>query len=152
VIRIDGNGFLVDYAMNDKCAAGTGRFLEAMARAMGITLEEMDNLSASATRACVITSMCSVFAESEVINLINEGVETSQIIRGLHDAMAARVASLARRVGIEEDLLVTGGVAKSRGVLDALARKIGVCPASPQKDVDPQIMGALGAAVIAAER
>ncbi len=151
-ILIDDEGFLLDYAMNDKCAAGTGRFLEAMARTLELPLERMDELSIGATRACVVTSMCSVFAESEIINLINEGAELEQIIRGLHEAMAGRVASLARRVGLQPAVIVTGGVAKSRGVLRALEERLGVELAPFEEPLDPQLIGALGAAVTAAER
>ncbi len=151
-IRIDSEGFLEDYAMNDKCAAGTGRFLEAMARTMGLELGEMDRLSAQAERAAVITSMCSVFAESEVINLINDGVAAAEIVKGLHLSMAGRVASLARRVGVEPDVMVTGGVAKSRSVVSALAEKTAAELWTFPDNVDPQIIGALGAAVIAAEK
>jgi predicted CoA-substrate-specific enzyme activase len=151
-IRIDSEGFLEDYAMNDKCAAGTGRFLEAMARTMELSLDEMDKKSAGTARAAVITSMCSVFAESEVINLINDGVEIGEIIKGLHNAMAGRVASLARRVGLEPDVMVTGGVAKSGSVRAALAEKTGAELWKFPDDLDPQIIGALGAAVIAAEQ
>jgi predicted CoA-substrate-specific enzyme activase len=151
-IRIDPEGFLEDYAMNDKCAAGTGRFLEAMARTMELSLGEMDGKSSGAARAAVITSMCSVFAESEVINLINDGVEIGEIIKGLYNAMAGRVASLARRVGVEPDVMVTGGVAKSPSILAALAEKTGAELWRFPDDLDPQIIGALGAAVIAAEQ
>lgn len=151
-IRIDEDGFLADYSMNDKCAAGTGRFLEAMARTLGLSFEEMDDLSIEANHAAAITSMCSVFAESEVINLINDGVRTGAIVKGLHEAMAGRVASLAQRVGLEPDILVTGGVAKSRGVIDAVSAKIGIRPWSFPAGFDPQITGALGAAVCAMEQ
>ena len=150
-IRIDQDGFLLDYAMNDKCAAGTGRFLEAMARILELSLAEMDARASDASRACKITSMCSVFAESEVINLINDGVEIGRIVRGLQDAMAGRVAALARRVGVEEEVMVTGGVAKGRGVVAALTRLLGVEPIRLPEGVDPQVIGALGAAVCAAE-
>jgi (R)-2-hydroxyacyl-CoA dehydratese activating ATPase len=150
-IRIDDAGFLVDYAMNDKCAAGTGRFLDAMARTLDLDHQQMDRHSEQASRAAQITSMCSVFAESEVINLINDGVEIGQIVRGLYDAMAGRVAALARRVGLEKEIMLTGGVAKSRGVLSALASKIGIKTLAPPAGIDPQIIGALGAAVSAAE-
>ncbi|HUU01513.1 MAG TPA: acyl-CoA dehydratase activase [Myxococcota bacterium] len=151
-IRVDEAGFLLDYAMNDKCAAGTGRFLDAMARTLELDHRQMDRHSEQASRAAVITSMCSVFAESEVINLINDGVEIGQIVRGLYDAMAGRVAALARRVGLEREVMLTGGVAKSHGLLRALASKIGLTPLAPPVGVDPQIIGALGAAVSAAER
>jgi predicted CoA-substrate-specific enzyme activase len=151
-ILVDPDGFLQEYAMNDKCAAGTGRFLEAMARTLGVTVDKLDDLAASATKACVITSMCSVFAESEVINLINEGAEAGQIAKGLYNALAGRVTSLARRVGIEQDVILTGGVAKSSGVRDAIAEKLGVDIKALPDNRDPQIIGALGAAVIASEK
>lgn len=150
-IRIDEDGFLIDYSMNDKCAAGTGRFLDAMARSLGVTLQQLDDASAAAPKARVITSMCSVFAESEVINLVNDGVVVGEIARGLHDAMAGRVMALARRVGVVEAVMVTGGVAKSRGFHRCLAAKLGLQPVAPD-DIDPQIIGALGAAVEAYER
>jgi predicted CoA-substrate-specific enzyme activase len=150
-IRVDPDGFLVDYAMNDKCAAGTGRFLDAMARALGVSTAEMDELAKQADKACVITSMCSVFAESEVINLINEGTKVGPIARGLYDAMAGRVTALARRVGIEQDVILTGGVAKSAGFHKAVEAKLGTAPTPLPAGRDPQIIGALGAAVIAAE-
>jgi predicted CoA-substrate-specific enzyme activase len=152
VVALADDGDIEDFSMNDKCAAGTGRFLEAMARTMGLDLGEMDRLSARAGRSAVITSMCSVFAESEVINLINDGVDAAEIILGLHRAMAGRVASLARRVGLEPDVMVTGGVAKSRSVRSALAEKTGATLWTFPDDLDPQIIGALGAAVIAAEK
>jgi predicted CoA-substrate-specific enzyme activase len=151
-LAVGPGGKVVDFVMNDKCAAGTGRFLEAMARTMGLGLGEMDRLSAKATRAAVITSMCSVFAESEVINLINDGVDAAEIIKGLHNAMAGRVASLARRVGVEPDVMVTGGVAKSLSIHTALTEKTGAALWTFPGDLDPQIIGALGAAVIAAEK
>ncbi len=151
-IRLDDEGFLADYSMNDKCAAGTGRFLEAMARTLDLSYEKMDELGAEADRAAPITSMCSVFAESEVINLINDGVKASAIVKGLHESMAGRVASLAQRVGLEADVLVTGGVAKSSGVIDAVSAKIGIIPWVFPDDLDPQVTGALGAAVCAMEQ
>lgn len=151
-IRIDEDGFLIDYSMNDKCAAGTGRFLDAMARSLGLSLQELDDYSVAAPKARAITSMCSVFAESEVINLVNDGVALGEIARGLHDAMAGRVMALARRVGVVEAVMVTGGVAKSVGFHRCLADKLGLSPVAMPGDVDPQIIGALGAAVEAYER
>jgi len=150
-ISVDPDGYLVDYAMNDKCAAGTGRFLEAMARTLEVALSELDALSERADSPCAITSMCSVFAETELINLINQGVETARIAAGLHEAMASRVAGLARRVGIVEPVVVTGGVAKSSGVRKALTARLGVAPVALPDHIDPQLIGALGAAVNAAE-
>jgi len=148
VIAVNGAGELMDFAMNDKCAAGTGRFLEAMARSMDLPLEHLGEYYDHRVEACLITNMCSVFAESEVINLINDGVEVPRIVKGLLVSMANRVAALARRLGVEEDVTITGGVAKNTGVYDALEGKLGVT-LRPLRGADPQIVGALGAALVA---
>ncbi len=150
VISIDGKGNLLDFAMNDKCAAGTGRFLEAMARSMAIPIERMEKIYFGDGDACQITSMCSVFAESEVINLINDGVPLPRIVKGLLKSLTNRVASLSRRVGLEEAVAMTGGVAKNRGVRDALSKKLGL-QLIDFGEADPQLAGALGAALIAAD-
>jgi predicted CoA-substrate-specific enzyme activase len=149
-ICIDERGNLLDFAMNDKCAAGTGRFLEAMARSMEVPIEEMGEHYFGEGDPCTITSMCSVFAESEVINLINEGVELPRIVKGLLLSLAVRVASLSRRLGLIEDIAMTGGVAKSRGVKQAIENKLKIKLMS-FNGVDPQIVGALGGALIAAD-
>ncbi len=152
VISVDEGGNLVDFAMNDKCAAGTGRFLEAMARSMDIGIEALGDYALSEGEPCRISNMCSVFAESEVINLINEGVELSRIVKGLLHSMAARVAALARRLGVERDVMVTGGVAKNVGVCKILEQKLGVeLIRGRDAELDPQLVGALGAALIAAD-
>jgi len=150
VISIDARGNLLDFAMNDKCAAGTGRFLDAMARSMEIPLEKMEEAYFGEGDACMITSMCSVFAESEVINLINDGVPLPRIVKGLLTSLTNRVASLTRRIGLEEAVAMTGGVAKNRGVREALEGKLGVTLVS-LNGADPQLVGALGAALIAAD-
>jgi len=146
-VCIDSEGNLLDFAMNDKCAAGTGRFLEAMARSMEIPIEKMEEFYFGDGDPCTITSMCSVFAESEVINLINDGVAMPGIVKGLLLSLAVRVASLTRRLGIVEDVVMTGGVAKNKGVCEAVQKKLKVELKS--LDTDPQIVGALGAALIA---
>ncbi len=151
-ICVDGRGMLLDFAMNDKCAAGTGRFLEAIIRNMDITLDDLEKLHFKDGEPCPISSMCSVFAESEVINLVNEGIELSRIIKGLHISLAGRVVSLAKRLGIIEDLTVTGGVAKNSGVIDALEQKLKVEIKRFPEGVDPQIAGAVGAAILAQGR
>jgi len=150
VICVDSRGNLLDFAMNDKCAAGTGRFLEAMARSMEMPLEKMEAYYFGTGDPCTITSMCSVFAESEVINLINDGVELSRIVKGLLLSLAIRVASLTRRLGLDEDIVMTGGVAKNEGVQDALEQKLGIS-LKRFNGTDPQLIGALGAALIAAD-
>lgn len=151
VIRVDDSGNLLEFAMNDKCAAGTGRFLEAMARSMELPIEAMGEVALGEGEPCRISNMCSVFAESEVINLINEGVELPRIVKGLLRSMAVRVSSLVRRLGLEDDVLLTGGVAKNVGVCDALERKLGATLVQPSIEIDPQVVGALGAALIASD-
>ncbi len=150
VICVDSGGNLLDFAMNDKCAAGTGRFLEAMARSMEMPIEKMEEHYFGSGEPCTITSMCSVFAESEVINLINDGVELSRIVKGLLLSLAIRVASLTRRLGLVEDIVMTGGVAKNAGVQDAIEQKLGV-KLQRFNGSDPQLVGALGAALVAAD-
>ncbi len=147
IIAVDADGALLDFAMNDKCAAGTGRFLEAMARSMQVGFGQMDDAFGRAEDARRITSMCSVFAESEVINLINDGVPLPPIVRGLFQSLANRVASLARRAGIIEEVAMTGGVAKSGGVRRALEEKLKI--KLVDFGSDPQLVGALGAALVA---
>ncbi len=150
VICVDSRGNLLDFVMNDKCAAGTGRFLEAMARSMELPIGKMEEYYFEDGDPCVITSMCSVFAESEVINLINDGVELPRIVKGLLLSLSNRVASLARRLGLVEEIAMTGGVAKNRGVQTALEEKLSIKLQSFNNN-DPQIIGALGAALIAAD-
>ncbi|HHV62570.1 MAG TPA: 2-hydroxyglutaryl-CoA dehydratase [Firmicutes bacterium] len=148
VIRLGKDGRVVDFVMNDKCAAGTGRFLEVMARALEVSLEDMGRLSDLARERLTISSMCTVFAESEVVSLIAEGHPKEDIIRGLHDAVSERVAGMAERVGLENGVTMTGGVAKNAGVVRSLEERLGVKISRPE---EPQIVGALGAALIAAD-
>jgi predicted CoA-substrate-specific enzyme activase len=150
VIKLNERGQVVDFAMNDKCAAGTGRFYEAMARVLEVTLGELAELSLQADSAAGITSQCSVFAESEVITLLNEGTPLKEIAAGINEAIAGRLTSLVRKAGLEEEVCVSGGCAKNRGLILVLERRleVGVSPLAS----DPQIIGALGAALIARER
>lgn len=150
VIRLDEQGQLLDFVMNSKCAAGTGRFLEAMARSMDMPISRMEEIYFGDGDACQISNMCSVFAESEVINLINDGVELPRIVKGLLRSLANRVSSLATRIGVERDLVMTGGVAKSQAVRDAIESKLSATVV-PFEGSDPQLVGALGAALIAAD-
>jgi len=145
-IAIDENGSVKDFAMNDKCAAGTGRFLEVMARALQVDLDDFGEVSLKADRPSKISSLCTVFAESEVISLISKGEKRENIIAGIHEAIAARVAAMANRIGITAPTMMTGGVAKNIGVLYALEKKIG-----QRIDVSPktQVTGAIGAALLA---
>jgi predicted CoA-substrate-specific enzyme activase len=148
-ISIDDNGRLRNFAMNDKCAAGTGRFIEMMSRILEVTVEEMGNHDERSSSPVVISNVCSVFAESEVINLVNEGVKVEDIIKGLHRSLTNRVAVIVNRVGLRETIAVTGGVAKNAGVIRALNEKLGIEINTPYNSMDPQIIGALGAAVLA---
>jgi predicted CoA-substrate-specific enzyme activase len=150
VIKVDKNGKILDFAMNDKCAAGTGRFLEVMARTLQLKLEDLGPISLESKNQAKITAQCSVFAETEVVSLMADGIEVSDIVAGIHDAVASRIMSLVYRVGLEEDLTITGGVAKNIGVVSYLEKKMGID--SKKLPVDPQIMGALGAALMAEEK
>ncbi|MFW9823286.1 MAG: acyl-CoA dehydratase activase [Candidatus Thorarchaeota archaeon] len=150
VIKVDKNGKILDFAMNDKCAAGTGRFLEVMGRTLELKLEELGPISLKSKNQAKITAQCSVFAETEVVSLMADGVEVSDIVAGIHDAIASRIMSLVYRVGLEEDLTITGGVAKNVGVVTYLEKRLGV--KSKELAVDPQLIGALGAALTAKEK
>jgi predicted CoA-substrate-specific enzyme activase len=150
VMSLSDGGKVLDFVMNDKCAAGTGRFLEAMARALGVELQELAALSLQSKNPASITAQCSVFAESEVITLLNDGAEVVDVAAGIHMSIAGRVNSLVRRAGIIEDVTVTGGCAKNKGLIASLEQRLGVgIKTLPE---DPQVVGALGAAVLARER
>ncbi|MDN5326543.1 MAG: hypothetical protein PWP41_1239 [Moorella sp. (in: firmicutes)] len=146
VILLDAGGKVRDFVMNEKCAAGTGRFLEVMAGALDVPVEEMGAISQQAGQGASISSMCTVFAESEVVSLVAEGRPVAEIIRGLHNAVAQRVVAMAQRVGWEEPVAMTGGVAKNPGVVKSLEENLGTSIRVPP---DPQIIGALGAALLA---
>ncbi len=146
VIVVDEKGKVKNFAMNDKCAAGTGRFLEVMARALEVDLEGFGNLSITAQSPSKISSLCTVFAESEVVSLISRGEHRENIIAGIHESIAARVAAMANRVGVVPPVVMTGGVAKNVGVVKALEKKLGV-PIRVSEYA--QVNGAIGAAVLA---
>ncbi|MCP4629134.1 MAG: 2-hydroxyglutaryl-CoA dehydratase [bacterium] len=145
-IAIDESGHVKDFAMNDKCAAGTGRFLEVMARALEVDIEDFGQISIKADRPSKISSLCTVFAESEVISLISKGEERENIIAGIHESIAARVMAMAGRTGLKTPIMMTGGVAKNIGVVKALEKKLGQpIEVSPRS----QVTGAIGAALLA---
>uniref|UniRef100_A0A7C2IQ59 2-hydroxyglutaryl-CoA dehydratase n=1 Tax=Ammonifex degensii TaxID=42838 RepID=A0A7C2IQ59_9THEO len=146
VIRVDSRGAVEDFTMNDKCAAGTGRFLEVMARVLETDLEGFSALAAAAKKAATISSMCTVFAESEVVSLIGQGAPREEIALGLCEAIAERIVALVHRVRLAEKVTMTGGVAKNKAVVAAISRKLGVGVMVPP---EPQIIGALGAALVA---
>lgn len=145
-IKLDADGEVIDFVMNDKCAAGTGRFLEAIARTLEIGIDELGPAALKSTEDIEITSMCTVFAESEVISLIANNKEESDIANGICQAIASKAYSLLKRVGLEPDYMMTGGVAKNPGVVRAVEEKIQaklyICP-------EPEIVGAVGAALYA---
>ncbi len=145
-IRIDEKGNVIRYVYNDKCASGTGRFLEIIADSLDVPLEEMGAMSDKSREKLTISNQCVVFAETEIISLVNEGREIADIISALHQAVANRAASLARGIGVEADAVMTGGVAKNSGMFAALGRAMGI---ELKAVADPQINGALGAALIA---
>ena len=149
--RMDDSGNVARFIYNDKCASGTGRFLEVMAEALEVPLEELGSLAAKSKEKLSISNQCVIFAETEVISLVNEGKETADILDALHHSLAKRVASLARSIDVNEDVVMTGGVAKNTGVFNALCEALNVNMKSLD-GVDPQIMGALGAALFAEER
>ncbi len=148
VIRLDEDGRVKNFAMNDKCAAGTGRFLEVMARILDCRINRLSVLSQKATEEINISNTCTVFAESEVISQLAAGVKRENVAKGAHKAVAKRVAGLAGRIGVEPDVVMTGGVALNKSVVDALEQEIKEKVTVLKK---PQIVGALGAALYAFE-
>ena len=147
VIKVDHNGVVRDFVLNDKCAAGTGKFLETMARTLEVRLEDMGAMSLKAKEVVEISSQCSVFAESEVISLIAERKDTIDILAGSNHSVANRLVSMLYRIGIEERVVISGGVAKNIGVVRMIEDKIKT--KIPDYTLDPQIYGALGAALFA---
>jgi predicted CoA-substrate-specific enzyme activase len=148
-IRLDDKGNVVRFAYNDRCASGTGRFLEVMAGAMGITVDSMGEISSRSTAPVSISNQCMVFAETEIISLINAGRDLPDIVSGLHRSLAHRVAALARGVELDREITMTGGVAKNEGMFKALEEALGV--RLKKMETDPQINGAVGAALIASQ-
>jgi predicted CoA-substrate-specific enzyme activase len=142
-------GRLIDFAMNDKCAAGTGRFLELTAQSLGIKVEDLAALSEKATSPVEISNMCTIFAQQEVVMHLSQGKRIEDIIAGLHRALAERVAALARRLGVEPEVVLTGGVAKNAGMVLAMGQSLDCELLVPE---EPLLTGALGAALLARER
>ena len=149
-IKVDTNGSVKHFAMNDKCAAGTGRFFENMARAFETSMEEFSEMSLSATKAIPITSQCSVFAESEVISLVAQKKSPADIAAGIQASMAKRCFTLLKSAGIEREVTMTGGCAKNVGLKKALEKVLKF--EMVQLSTDPQLMGALGACEFARKK
>jgi predicted CoA-substrate-specific enzyme activase len=149
--NIDNNGLVSETAVIDKCAAGTGRFIEIMANVLEIPVEEMASLSLVSVNPTVITSQCVILAESEVISLINDGYNRFDICAGVAASVSGRIISLVRRVDVNEEVAFIGGVAKNALVFRNLERKLGLKFAN-LFGIDPQVVGALGAALLAKDK
>ncbi len=145
-IKCTPEGKVAAFVVNEKCAAGAGTFVEAMARALELRLEEMGPLSLTSTVAVPMNAQCTVFAESEVISLIHQKTAKPDIVRAVHDAIASRTISMARRLGAEKDVALIGGLAHNVGFIDALRRGLELEVVVPS---DPEFIGALGAALVA---
>lgn len=146
-IKVNHKGEMVDFVMNDKCAAGTGRFLQVMADTLEVEIVELGELSLKADIELSISSMCTVFAESEVVSLIAEGQKKENIIKGLHKAISDRIVSLARKIKIEDAVTLTGGVINNMGVVRSIGLKLDNIKVNIPEQ--PEIVGAFGAALFA---
>ena len=144
-IKLDAEGKVANFVMNDKCAAGTGRFLEVIAETLGVKLADMGEISLAAREYVKISNTCTVFAEHEVTSRLAEGATIPEIVAGLHESIAGRVVNMVRHLGIEKDVVVTGGGAKNIGLVKAMEDKIGFPVLVPP---EPLLTGALGAALL----
>jgi len=147
-IRCNEKGKVVDFALNEKCAAGAGAFTEAMSRALEVDIEALGALSLNSKNAIPMNAQCAVFAESEVVSLLHAKTAKEDIARAVHDAIASRIVSLARKVGFEPDVVLIGGLAHNVGFVDSLQRALECEVLVP---ADPEYIGAYGAALAAAE-
>jgi predicted CoA-substrate-specific enzyme activase len=146
VIRLSETGEVVDFAMNDKCAAGTGRFFEVMANVLQLDIKEMGAVSLESENPSRISNTCTVFAETEMISLRARGESRENIVAGIHKSAVSRIVSMGRRVGFRKEVMLTGGVSKNKGVKKFLEDEINIKIIIPE---EPQIVGALGAALMA---
>jgi len=143
-VRCNEKGKMIDFVINEKCAAGAGTFIEAMARALEVKLEEIGPISLKAEKTVSMNAQCTIFAESEVVSLIHEKTSKADIARAIHEAIANRIASMTRRLGIQRDVVLVGGVAKNVGFVTSLQRILGVDLLVPE---EPEFVGAIGAAL-----
>jgi benzoyl-CoA reductase subunit D len=148
-VKCDDNGIMMDFVVNERCAAGAGAFIEAMARALEVKLEDMGPLSLKAERASAINASCVIFGESDVVSLIHKQESKPEIARAIFEAMADRVSSMVHRLGVNPDVVLVGGVARDVGFVTALKKKLGVDILIPEY---PEYAGALGAALAAVKR
>ena len=142
-IKVNAEGKVLDFAINEKCAAGTGTFVEAMSRALEISLEDFSRIALQSTQSIPMNAQCAVFGESEVVSLIHQKIAKPDISRAVMDAIAGRTGSLARMVGLERDVVIVGGMAKNEGFVYSLKKTLGMPILVPE---DPDYVGALGAA------
>ena len=149
IMEIDERGKVVNFAMNDRCAAGTGKFIEMVARTTGIELEACGEMGATASSYCEISSMCAVFAESEIIGLLHNGTGIDTILKGVFRSVARRITGMAGKVSIRPEIIFTGGVALNRGIAQALQDELGHPITIPSQ---PPFTGAIGAAITAWEK
>jgi predicted CoA-substrate-specific enzyme activase len=149
VIGIDSRGDVIDFAMNDKCSAGTGRFLENAARRLGVDLDRLGEVTLSASEEVTISSTCTVFAESEIVSLLAHGMAVEPILKGLHRSLIRRILAMVRTVGLVPPLMLSGGVVRNPAIPRMLEEETGERVIVPSH---PQLMGAYGAALIALER
>lgn len=147
-IKCSPEGRVVDFTLNEKCAAGSGSFTEAMARALEVPVEELGGISRQSTQAIPMNAQCAVFAESEVVSLLHAKTSKPDIARAVHEAIASRISSMVRKIGIEKEVALIGGVAKNAGFVDALKSDLGLEVFVP---AEPEFVGALGAALLAQE-
>lgn len=144
-IKLDGEGKVANFVMNDKCAAGTGRFLEVISETLGLRLDQLGDISLKAKSLVKISNTCTVFAEHEVTSRLSEGAPIPEIVAGLHESIAGRVVNMVRQLGIEKEVVVTGGGAKDIGLVKAIEDKLGFDVLVPP---EPFLTGALGAALV----
>jgi len=147
VIKVDGSGKLENFVMNDKCAAGTGHFLEVMSRSLGLSLDELGQISLDSKKPVEMSNRCTIYVETEVIHFLQRGTAKKDVAAGINKAMAERVVALARRVNPEKEIMLTGGVAKNVAVRSEIQKILKVKLVSPS--IDPQLIGAYGAALFA---
>ena len=148
-INCDADGRVTNFVMNDKCAGGTGRFLEMIADVLNIPLEDIGEAALRSGQAIPFNTICAVFAKSEAIAYLRRGASKEDILAGLNEAIATRCLNLIKRVSVEKEFTITGGIAKNRGMVAQLKEKVGL---EPLLSEDPQLIGALGAALFAGER
>jgi len=148
-ISLDAEGHVTNFVMNDKCAGGTGRFLEMIADVLGVQLGEIGDLAIQSKQEIPFNTICAVFAKTEAIAYLRHGVTRSDILAGLNEAIAVRCFNLLKRVSIEKEFTITGGIAKNRGMVSKISQKVGLEPLLAE---DPQLIGALGAALFAQEK